>query len=113
MPHEEYGYDLPSSERPGIFTRLVKLNRTLLFLLIIPAGIIYFWPPLKEQEAARQQLDTLVMQRDGLKADAALLQQKLDLIKNDPEYLEVMARDRLHLQKDGEIILRFEDKAAK
>ncbi|MEZ0389867.1 MAG: septum formation initiator family protein [Verrucomicrobium sp.] len=109
MPEEEFGYDDPSTDRPNFLTRLVRLNRYLLALLVIPAGVIYFRPPLKEQEAARHRLEELTAKRDILKADATRLQTKLELIKTDPEYLETMARDRLNLQKDGEIILRFED----
>jgi len=112
MPYEEYGNELPAGERPGILAGLVRMNRYLLFLLAIPAGMIYFWPPFEQKEAAEAQLKILVAQRDALKADNSLLEQKLDLIKNDSDYLEVMARDRLHLQKDGEMILRFDTKTA-
>jgi cell division protein FtsB len=109
MPQEEFGYDGPETDRPNFLARLVRLNRYLLALLIIPAAVLYFRPPLKEQEAARTRLVELTARRDGLKADAERLQRKLELIKTDPDYLESMARDRLNLQKDGEIILRFED----
>jgi len=110
MPYEEYGYELPAGERPGLLAGLVRMNRYLIFLLIIPAGVIYFWPPLAQKEKAEADLVALVAQRDSLKSDMALLEQKLDLIRNDSDYLEVMARDRLHLQKDGEVILRFDSK---
>ena len=47
--------------------------------------------------------------RDAKKEELSRKEQKSDLIKNDPEYLEVMARDRLQLQKDGEKVFRFEE----
>jgi len=47
-------------------------------------------------------------ERGALRTERAQLRQKMDLIQKDPDYLEVMARDRLQMQKDGEIILRFE-----
>lgn len=110
MPHEELGYSLPPAAEGGNFlARLVRLNRYLLLLLLIPTGVIYFWPPLKEQEVALQKLELLSQKRDTLKTEVHRLQQKLDHIKNDPDYVETMARDRLHLQKDGEVILRFEN----
>lgn len=110
MPREELGYSLPpSAEGQNFLARLVRLNRYLLLLLIIPTGIIYFWPPLKEQEIALKKIGLLSQKRDVLKNEVHRLQQKLDHIKNDPDYVETMARDRLHLQKDGEVILRFED----
>jgi cell division protein FtsB len=109
MPSEEIGYAIPAAERRGVLTGLVRLNRYALLLLIIPFGIIGFWPPYKDLEHARQRLGELELQRDTYKVKAASLEKKLELIKNDPEYLEVMARDRLQLQKDGEKVFRFEE----
>jgi hypothetical protein len=109
MPPEEIGYAIPAAERSGILARLVKLNRYLLLLLIIPAGIIGFWPPYKALEEARQHLSAKELVRD-VKADVKSgKERKLELINNDPEYLEVVARDRLQLQKDGEKVFRFEE----
>lgn len=109
MPPEEIGYAIPAAERPGVLTRLVRFNRYLLLLLIIPAAVIGFWPPYKDLEHARQRLAELELVRDTHKDKAARLEKQLDLIKNDKDYLEVIARDRLHMQKDGEKVLRFED----
>ena len=109
MLPDEIGYAMPAAERPGLLARLVKLNRYLLLLLLIPLGLIFFWPPYQEQEHARLRLDQLELQRDAFQDKAARLRKKLELIRTDPAYLETMARDRLHLQKDGEVILRFEE----
>ena len=110
MSHpEEIGYAIPAAERGGILSRLVRLNRYLALLLIPAFGIIGFWPPYKDLEHARQRLSELELQRDTYKEKATRMQQKLHLIKTDPQYLEVMARDRLQLQKDGEKVFRFEE----
>ena len=109
MPPEEIGYAIPAAERPGVLSRLVRMNRYLMLLLIIPAGIIGFWPPYKDLEHAKQRLGELELVRDSYKEKKTRMEQKLDLIKNDPRYLEAMARDRLHLQKDGEKVIRFEE----
>jgi cell division protein FtsB len=114
MSLEEFGYDdAPAADRPNFFERvvrlLVRLNRYLLALLIIPIAVVYFRPPREEQQVAREQLAALTARRDELQKEALRLHTKLELIKTDPAYLETMARDRLNLQKDGEIILRFEN----
>jgi len=109
MLDDDFEDDQPKAERSRFLSGMVKLNRYLLALLIIPAGLIYFWPPFDDQKAALARLEALTTERDALKESAAVMEQKLDLIKNDPDYLEAMARDRLHLQKDGEVIVRFED----
>jgi len=36
---------------------------------------------------------------------------KMDWIRKDVDYLEIAARDRLGLQKDGEYVIRFSDEA--
>ena len=109
MPPEEIGYAIPAAERRGLLSGLVRMNRYLLLLLIIPAGIIGFWPDYKELEQAQHRLGVLELQRDTAKGKSARLEKKLELIKTDPEYLEAMARDRLQLQKDGEKVFRFEE----
>lgn len=109
MIHDEAGPPQPPADRPSLLQGLVRMNRYLLLLLLIPAGVIYFWPQWKEQEEAKKKLAEITLQRDVLAQKADKLEKKLELIKNDPEYLETMARDKLSLQKDGEIILHFED----
>ncbi len=108
MPPEEIGYAIPAAERPGILSRLVRMNRYLMLLLLVPAGLIYFSPPYRELEDARRHLGELQQERDARRGIKSRKEEKLELIKNDPEYLEVMARDRLRLQKDGEMVFRFE-----
>ncbi len=114
MAYQDDNFDADSPrERSGVLGALVSMNRYLLALLIVPAGLLCFWPPFKEQQAARAKLVVLEQQRDAKKEKVDILDQKLGLIRDNPEYLEAMARDRLHLQKDGEVILRFEENVAK
>lgn len=108
MINEPFDDDPLQARRGGLLAGLVKVNRYLLALLVVPAGLIYFWPPFTEQQAALDKLAVLTEQRNAMKEEAAFLEQKLELIKKDPDFLEAMARDRLHLQKDGEVIVRFE-----
>jgi cell division protein FtsB len=56
----------------------------------------------------RGKLEQLQAERDVLKSDRDKLLRRMEWIKNDNAYLEMAARDRLHLQKEGEYILRFE-----
>ncbi|TLD70660.1 hypothetical protein FEM03_10100 [Phragmitibacter flavus] len=109
MLDEDFDVEQSQTGRSKLLSGLVKVNRYLLALLIVPAGLIYFWPPFEDQKVALEKLDGLTVQRDSMKARAALMEQKLELIQKDEDYLEAMARDRLHLQKDGEVIVRFED----
>lgn len=109
MTKEEVGFEIPSAERPWLLSRLVRMNRYLILLLLIPAGVIYFWPNWGEQEKARQELEKSTRNRDTLAALKTKRKNTLELLKTDPEFLEIMARDKLGLQKEGEIILHFDE----
>ena len=88
---------------------LLKLARFVLLLLVIPVIYVLCDNPLDEQLAMRTKLDQLKEQRDTLKADRDKLLRRMEWVKNDSAYLETAARDRLHLQKEGEYVLRFEE----
>jgi len=101
--------DSAPEERAGWLTWGTWINLGLLLLCVVPFLFMKFRPPVAQEQAAQQQLDKLVVQRDALREKRDHLQTQNDLIRHDKEYLEVMARDRLQMQKDGELILRFED----
>ena len=71
--------------------------------------VVYVWcyNPIDTQNAMRTKLDQLKEQRNVLQSDRDKLLRRMEWIKNDNAYLEMAARDRLHLQKDGEFVLRF------
>ena len=100
---------LNGEERPGFFIKLTKLNLCLLLSLVVPFCILSFRPPVAEEKAELESLAKAEARRDVLLADKTRLRRKLDLIRKDPEYLEVMARDKLKMQKDGELIFSFAD----
>ena len=108
MPYEENDYSALGDERPGLLARLVRLNRYLFALLILPISMFSLWPPRNEEQKQRQGVETLLKSREALRQEVAYRRHRLELIKNDTDYLEAMARDRLQLQKDGETIVRFD-----
>ena len=55
----------------------------------------------------RTKLEELKGQRKELQADRDKLLRRMEWIKSDNAYLEMAARDRLQLQKEGEFVLRF------
>jgi len=87
---------------------VLKLARFILLLLTIPVVYVLCDNPMDKQAAMRGKLEQLQGERDVLKSDRDKLLRRMEWIKNDNDYLEMAARDRLHLQKEGEYILRFE-----
>ncbi len=85
----------------------LKIGRFTLLLLVVPVVYVLCDNPIDTQTAMRTKLEQLKGQRDDLQAQRDKLLRRMEWIKSDNAYLEMAARDRLHLQKEGEYVLRF------
>ena len=88
-----------------------RLNRVLQFLVVIgfllTVGVM-FYPVWQKQNDMRLRLLGLETEEKAKTAELAKSQRQLDLLRNDREYLETIARDRLNVMKPGETIFRIE-----
>lgn len=87
------------------------LNRILYILLIAAILILmicWFLPLLKERQRQQLALQSLEQQLAQEKLVYKREEKKLAWIKNDPNYLELLARDKLDLKKPEEKIFRVE-----
>ena len=87
---------------------VLKVGRFVLLLLIVPVIYVLCDNPMDTQLAMRAKLEQLKTSRDSLKGERDRLKRRADWLKSDNAYLETAARDRLHLQKEGEYVFRFE-----
>jgi cell division protein FtsB len=88
-----------------------RLNRILGVLLIVAAwlGMIsLFVPPYKRLMQSRDEIDNLQAQVNQQRFLLGRQQREISLLQTDPAYLETIARDRLDLMKEGEVIFRLE-----
>lgn len=108
MTYRETHASEPQTRWESWMRALLKVARFVLLLLVVPVVYVLCDNPLDEQLAMRTKLEELRKERDALKADRDKLLRRMEWIKNDNAYLEMAARDRLHLQKEGEYVLRFE-----
>jgi cell division protein FtsB len=87
------------------------LNR-ILYLLIMSAAVIllicWFLPLVKEQQRQQNALQALKQQVLLERTKYNKESKKLNLLRNDPAYTELLARDKLDLMKPGETIFRME-----
>ncbi len=87
------------------------LNCALLILVIVGfflgVGII-FYPVWHQQHDMRARLASLERELTERQQHLSSSQEKISLLKTDPEYLETIARDRLDLMKPGETVFRIE-----
>ena len=80
-------------------------------VLVGGVALVYFYPRREAQAALRRKVDVLIAERDALQRQRDMQVRKMDWIRKDVDYLEIAARDRLGLQKDGEYVIRFSDEA--
>ncbi|TDU69274.1 cell division protein FtsB [Prosthecobacter fusiformis] len=108
MEYREFNTDHAKPQHLDRWLRaLVRLGKFCLLLLAVPVVIAVYKKPLAEQNAMRGKLASMQAQRDSLKAERDKLLRQVDWIKNDPNYLEIRARDHENMHKQGEYVIRF------
>lgn len=88
-----------------------SLNRFLLTVIalaaLVPIGVS-FLPEIKKRKEAQSRIEELTAQVDNQRMLLVRLQREESLLKHDPEYVSLVARDRLDLMKEGETIYRLD-----
>jgi cell division protein DivIC len=92
----------------NIWATLVQVTQMLLILAVLAAMVLCFLPVI--QTSQKLQADKTKVSQDIATAleTSRRLQQQLELLKNNPLYIERNARDRLNLGRPGEVIFRFD-----
>lgn len=86
-------------------------NRLLVLLIVVGGtviAILTFYPEFRRIDEMNAQIERLDQE---VKAEELRLRQQEreeEWLKNDPEYIEMLARERLHLMKEGETIYRLD-----
>jgi cell division protein FtsB len=93
-----------------------KLTRVVIFLLFI-AGIllvaIWYLPLIKHNERMRREILRLDMLIQKEEETGKQLRTNMDALRRDPKAVERLARETFGYAKTGEIVIRFEEPAAK
>jgi cell division protein FtsB len=83
----------------------------VMWALIIAAGLVTlgftFYPEWARLASMKRDLAAQQERLADLKKKNADHEQEAKLLQNDPEYLEIIARDKLDLKKSGEQIFRL------
>ena len=107
MENSGYG-DFRARREASVWQRL---NSILLVLLAVAALLVIvslFLPLSKKRAQSQVEIDRLQALVNDQKTMLARQTREVNLLKTDPAYLEIMARDRLDLMKEGETIFRLE-----
>jgi len=104
---EEYA-DFRTRRQHTVWHSLNRLLVALIAFTVITLIACAFVPELKN---AREQDDRVDQLHDSIDKERDLLAQhtrQVELLKNDPTYIETIARDRLDMMKPGETIYRID-----
>ncbi len=88
-----------------------RLNRLLVGLVVLAALITVaclFLPLLDDREDQTSKVEALQTKIDEQRRDLQRHEREVKLLQNDPEYIELKARDSLEQMKPGEKIFRFD-----
>lgn len=91
------------------------LNRILIVALLLAFLVvvfILFMPELKKQQQLRAEIKELSDEIQEQRQFVHLQRKEFDWLTQHPEYVEIIARDRLDLMKEGEVIFRIDPGAA-
>ena len=101
---------IPLKQQSGgnIWATLVPvLQWAILFALVAVVGLL-FLPVIQAENQHKAQNATLLVQIAKAQDHQTQLELETRLMKDDPPYIEHVARDRLNMGKPGETILRFD-----
>ena len=82
-----------------------RLNRVLTALVLV--GVM-FYPVWHKQQDMRSRIASLQKAQAEKTSRLRGLERERELLLNDPEYVETIARDRLNVMKPGETVFRIE-----
>lgn len=88
-----------------------RLNRLVLGLVVLAALIgiaCLFLPLLNDRKDQATRVEALQGKIEEQRRDLQRREREVRLLQNDPEYIELMARDRLEQMKPGETIFRLD-----
>jgi len=106
---ENSGYgDFRARREATVWQRLNSILRLLLAVAVLLVIVSLFLPLSKKRTQSQVEIDRLQAQVNDQKTLLARQTREVNLLKTDPVYLEIMARDRLDLMKEGETIFRLE-----
>ncbi len=101
---------IPLKRQSGgnIWATLVQVTQAVTVFVLL-SGLMLFFLPVIQKTHHLQETKTRLL---GLIADAQSEQEQLQIqtehMKNDPAYVEHIARDQLNMGRPGETVLRFD-----
>ncbi len=77
-------------------------------LMLIGIISVPFFPRFRDYRALNEEGREVAARRDKERAQLDEKEAELRMLTNDPQFIELKARDHLDLSKEGEVVFRFE-----
>jgi cell division protein FtsB len=97
-----------STPSGGIWHSLNRLLVALIALTVVALVAFRFTPEISKRRVQQAILEGLKAEVEKEQQLLARLTREEELLKHDPEYAGLIARDRLDLMKEGETIYRLD-----
>jgi cell division protein FtsB len=94
--------------RPDLWKKANRYLMALVVVMLLALGAAVFAPERSKLAALE---DRLAREKTTLRSEELLKAKRtreVDLLRNDPEYLEIVAREKIGVMKDGETIMRLD-----
>jgi cell division protein FtsB len=103
-----HGHFQTSSPNGGIWYFLNRLLCVLILLIVGAIAAYHFLPEVSKRRDQQARVEQLKLEVDKQRQLLIRNQRAEELLKHDPEYVGLVARDRLDLMKEGETIYRID-----
>jgi cell division protein DivIC len=101
---------IPLKRQSGgnIWATLVHITQGITIIVILSGLMLFFVPVLQKAHQLQEQKEALQHKISDAQDQQQQLLVETEHMKNDPAYVEHIARDRLHMARPGETVLRFD-----
>ena len=103
-----FASDIRSSPHEGIWHSLNKLVFVLIVLCVSIPIAYSFLPEVSKRKEQSQRIEALKVELEKQRALLTRYEREKMLLRSDPEYVGLIARDKLDLMLPGETIYRME-----
>ncbi|HSG30567.1 MAG TPA: septum formation initiator family protein [Thermodesulfobacteriota bacterium] len=86
---------------------VINIIRISIILCLTIVFSFLFIKEISKLEALKHENEKIITQGAALEKENELLKIKIEALKNDQEYIEVIARQELGMIKEGEKIIKF------
>jgi cell division protein DivIC len=101
---------IPLKRQSGgnIWATLVHVTQAVIVIVLLSGLMLFFFPVIHRTQDLQEQKAGLLRKISDAQDYQEQLQVQTEHMKNDPAYVEHIARDKLGMGRPGETILRFD-----